>query len=340
MLIYFKLSKTKLAEMKNTTNPILLSKLSDIAIAKLQLIPDWVANNHTSLLDQDYEVLEGGQITLTVRIGQTCVLKIFVPKFKWITTTDQFVPLLQNYQALVNSNIDLNGLDILEFNDFDNHFLAPTLLIRYHPNTKPLSDIFYTFEQSKKSQVMNKLVALLKSFHLPITNFEYSTQRLINEFDKEFAKHKDKISHLELEIFEKLRKQIKPKILKSDIFLVHGDIHLENILVDKDDDLHLIDFDFCQFGPRFLEMEVIFLFCFLPTALVTEQLEPHYSAILESEFDQITTQYPELYPKEFENEIKLLFATQLLSKINNPKFKDYCTNAISKLFLELAKEIG
>jgi hypothetical protein len=65
---------------------------------------------------------------------------------------------------------------------------------------------------------------------------------------------------------------------------------------------------------------------------VPEELEHYYSEPMTDVYNQINNEYPELCDPDFENEIKLLFATQIIPKLSNPKFSNYCLNAIKIFF--------
>jgi hypothetical protein len=311
-----------------TENLDILSKIAKITIAH---VPQWVAVHYPDLVGQEIEAFESGTITVAVRIGQSIVIKIFVPKYDWITDYDEYSPkMIQNYINLVQSDLNLADFSVLDFIVHDDIFDAPVVVVKYLPNTRSLVSEFYQYSSEQKQASISNIITKLKDFNQKIVG-EYSTQRLIYEFDRQMKRHGDKLPTTQYKVFTQLRKMITPRVV-SDIFLVHNDIHMENILVDEGGDLHLIDFDFCHFAPIFTELGVVFLFCFIPTAVVPENLEMHYRHSMPEVFDSFLAQYPALYDLEFENEIRLLFASQLIQKLVHPKFSVLANQAYHRFF--------
>lgn len=319
--------------MINKTNPEFLKRLSIIASQKLELIPIWVQTNLADSNIQDYKVLEGGQVALVVQLGQNYVLKIFIPKFKDTKTYELKNQIIQNYSLLEQSNMELTSLGIFDFRDSDSIMKEPVLLLENYPNTKPLVEVFYTLSNIEKQLAISDLVKELKKFNQPVSNQKYSTQRILDLFDKSLEENTHKVDQTITKKFLEIRNSVQPKIISKNLFLVHNDIHLENVLVDEFGKIEIIDFDFCHFAPRFVELGTIFLFCFMPLSVVPESLEEFYQDTMEEVFDQFVLEYPELSDSEFNKEIKLLFATELLPKLGHPKFQHRALKAYTKFFL-------
>jgi thiamine kinase-like enzyme len=318
--------------MENVTCKKLLESLSEVALEKLSLVPTWVQKNRPEFINESFEVLEGGQIALVVRIGEQYIIKIFVPKFSSSGSYEISKEIIQNYSYLKASELDLSQLGITSFEVNDEILRSPILVIDYYKETEPLVNTFYKLDSKQKKEIISKLVLELKKFNQPVHEFKYSTKRILDKFDDELKKHESKIPFDQLDLFKNIRVKTKPRIVTQNIVIAHTDIHLENVLVGNNGNLKLIDFDFCHFAPRFCELEVIFLFCFLPTSVVPEELEHYYSEPMTDVYNQINNEYPELCDPDFENEIKLLFATQIIPKLSNPKFSNYCLNAIKIFF--------
>ncbi len=318
--------------MNNLTNHELQFSLSDIALSKLDLVPTWVQKYHPKLNNSDYEVFEGGQITLIVRIARQLVIKIFVPKFNYINDYDHANELIQNYIDLQNSDLDLGQFGIIYFDQLDPIFGCPIVVCNYYADTQPLVYTFYTLDSAQRSATIAKVISKLKDFNQPASGFTYSTQRILDEFDRQFQKFGASIPTTIKETFVNLRLSLQPRTITEGIHLVHGDIHLENILVNETGDFRLIDFDFCHFAPLFVELEIIFLFCFLPTSVVPDRLKDFYSESMPEVFDQFVKEYPELCDSNYQDEIKLMFASEIIPKIAHPKFEKNCYEAIKRFF--------
>jgi hypothetical protein len=293
--------------------------LSDIALQKITLLPQWVVQNYPDLVGQEVEVFEAGTISVAIRIGQKLVVKIFVPKYDWITDYNHSHRLIQNYRDLVTSHLQLSDFGMLSFTDSDEIFDCPVVVTVYYPESQNLGEVWYLLSQTEKLQMTSKMVKMMKLFHRPV-DIEYPTQRILDEFDSNMRKFGSTVPSPIKSVFESIRASATPRIITDNIFLVHGDIHLENILIDKDGNLHLIDFDFCHFAPLFLEIEVIFLFCYMPMAVVPESLEKYYQEPMFEVFEQILSEYSELYDPKYKIETQLVLANQIIPKIGHPKF--------------------
>jgi thiamine kinase-like enzyme len=219
--------------MKNVTNDKLLNLLSELAIEKLELIPKWVQKNYPELVNENFEVLEGGQIALVVKIAEKYVIKLFLPKFGTNSNYEIGKQVTVNYCNLKSSKFDLSQFGIMLFCELDDILNVPILVLEYYKNTESLANILYKLDYDSRCQYVSKLVVELKKFNQPIANFDYDTQQILDTFDSELKKHSSKIDQQISDKFLEIRNKITPKIVKQDIFLIHNDIHLENILIDR-----------------------------------------------------------------------------------------------------------
>lgn len=322
--------------MNNLANPDFAIKLSLQAREKLEILPIWIGQNYSKLINQPLKIMEGGQTTLTVLVGQEIIVKIFVPKYKNQKNSKEVYKqrLVQNYIDLAKSEILLESLGIIFFNKHDEILETAVVVSKYFAESRPLVDFFYEMNAEDQTKTISKVIDKLKEFHKPILNFEYSTKRILDEFDRTIAKDGKYLPEYMKICFQEIRKNTVEKLVGKEIFLIHCDIHLENILIDNNLNLNFIDFDYSHFAPRFRELLDIFLFTFLPMAVVPEKLKQHYLKPMTHIFDQFITQYPELWDENYKNEIKLLFAIQLTSKSEFSQFKELVKQAFDYFFLD------
>ena len=315
--------------MINKTKPKILSELSQIAKEKLDLVPAWVASNYSELGDCDYEVMEGGCMTVVVNIGDKIILKILIAKYDWMENSSSKAKIPFNYQQLFNSSIDLGQLGISRIDLQDSIFDCGVVVAQFIPNSQPLANLFYQMTTPEQKNIISKIIIKLKNFNQPV-DLEYNTQELLDSFDERFETAKDCLDSLDKAFFETIRLSSKPLIINNTC-LVHEDVHLENILTDDVGEMHFIDYDFCRIAPVFLELDTIFLFCFYPTATVAEELEVFYQEPMVEVFEQFVLEYLELWNNKYLPAIKLIFATEILNKYPHQKFQDNTIFAIQYL---------
>jgi hygromycin-B 7''-O-kinase len=81
-------------------------------------------------------------------------------------------------------------------------------------------------------------------------------------------------------------------------FLVHSDLHFENVLWDDGDVAAVLDFEWARLGPRDLDLEVILRFCFEPALHVAAD---YAGDALRDEYRQVPTWLRAAYPALFEH---------------------------------------
>ena len=315
--------------MTNKTKPKILSELSQIAKEKLDLVPAWVANNYPNFQECDYQVMEGGCMALVVNVGDKIILKILVAKYDWMENSPSRAKIPFNYQRLSNSGFDIGQLGILRIDLQDRIFDCGVVVTQFISNSQPLANLFYQMTTPEQKNIISKVVIQLKNFNQPV-DLEYNTQELLDSFDERFETAKDRLGSLDKAFFESIRDSFKPLIINH-TYLVHEDVHLENILIDDVGEMHFIDYDFCRIAPVFLELDTIFLFCFYPTVTVAEELEVFYQEPMVEVFEQFVLEYPELWNNKYLPAIKLIFATEILNKYPHQKFQNNTIFAIQYL---------
>jgi thiamine kinase-like enzyme len=271
--------------------------------------------------------MESGDIALSVVIDNKYLVKIFIPKWGYIQKCEYADKIKSNYESLFKSEFDIRSFGLLKYIKNDEIFSCPVLISNYIKNSQTLGKVFYKLSPTEQIEYTKKLVTQIKQFHKPI-DFQYSTKRLLDEFDFQFAKHD--VPKKYSKPFLKLRNSLLPKTINKDIYLTHVDIHYENILVDSSQNLHLIDFDFAHYGPRFLELEVLFLNYFMGFVGVPENMEKYYQTLRPDLWKLILKNYPQLWNDDYIDEIKLLIATQIVPKSQTKEFK--FTNQVSLAF--------
>ncbi len=84
----------------------------------------------------------------------------------------------------------------------------------------------------------------------------------------------------------------------DDRYLVHGDLHFENVLWDGRDVTAVLDFEWARTGPPDLDLEVILRFCFEPALHVAAD---YARDALREEYRQVPTWLRAAYPALFEH---------------------------------------
>ena len=322
--------------LNNIVNPQFLLSLSEISLQKLERLPNWIVQNYPKLINQPLKIMESGQTTLTVLVGQKIIVKIFVPKYKNQKNSKEVYKqrLVQNYIDLAESEISLESLGIIFFSEHDEILETAVVVNKYFAESRPLVDFFYEMNTEDQTKRISKVIDKLKEFHQPILNFDYSTKRILDEFDRTIAKDGKYLPEYMKMRFQEIRKNTAEKLISNEIFLIHCDVHLENILIDNNLNLNFIDFDYSHFAPRFRELLAIFLFTFLPKAVVPEKLKQHYLKPMLNIFEHFLKEYPQLWDDNYKNEIKLLFAIQLTSKSEFTEFEELVKEAFEYFFLD------
>ncbi len=230
--------------LKNIVNPQFLLSLSEISLEKLEVLPHWISQNYPKLVNEPIKIMEGGQTTLTVLIGQEIIVKIFVPKYKNQLRNEGVYKqrLIQNYTDLAESKISLTSLGILFFTEYDEALGTAVVVSEYYTKSKPLVDFFYKLNSEDQIKTIVKVIDKLKDFHQPIFNFEYSTKRILDEFDRTIAKDGKHLPENIRQTFQEIRKNTSEKLISQEIFLIHCDVHLENILIDENLNLNFYRF--------------------------------------------------------------------------------------------------
>ena len=314
----------------------LFNRLSDIARNKLKLVPDWIEKNYPQYHSTYYEVVENGVIALTISIGGEILLKIFVPKYDWIVNYHSSDKPLQSYELLSKSRLDFTGFGILKVIENDDIFQSSMVVVKYYKGTEPLINRFYNYDYDEKVETISKLVEMCKKFNRPVWGYSYSTQRILDNFDHSMKVYGHRVPKNIIKNFNHIRSSIQPRICSESesLHLVHTDISLTNILIDQDNNLHLIDFDLCHFAPLFTELESIFVMCFIPAEFAPLSLKDYYSKPMPEVWGHILHKYPELWNPNFEQEIKLMIATKLISRFGVDYIDDFVHLAYNRFFVE------
>ena len=128
--------------MNNLANPDFAMKLSLQAREKLEILPIWIVQNYPKLINQPLKIMESGQTTLTVLVGQKIIVKIFAPKYKNQKSSKEVYKqrLVQNYIDLSKSEILLESLGIIFFSEHDEILETAVVVNEYFAESRPLVD--------------------------------------------------------------------------------------------------------------------------------------------------------------------------------------------------------
>lgn len=103
--------------------------------------------------------------------------------------------------------------------------------------------------------------------------------------------------------------------------LIHGDLHFENVLWNKDRISALLDFEYATMGPIDLELDMILRFCAHPYLFVPDGMEDTAKPEAYKEIPKLLREkYPEMFklPQGFNRAIFYSIAFELYALAKNP----------------------
>ena len=160
---------------------------------------------------------------------------------------------------------------------------------------------WHSFNEEQRKDIINKISILMKSIHkIKYSSYDWSL------FIKKKLIHNLKLCSKYKIFNENENKNINYIInscsiyLKSnDLRLVHSDIHFDNILIDKNNNLKIIDFERSLFAPIDYELDIFLRMCNNPIKYANKDAEKYINI---KDYINIPKYLKEFYPEIFDFE--------------------------------------
>jgi thiamine kinase-like enzyme len=286
----------------------------------------WIGTNHPEIQVTSLELLNGGQTNICYLINNDLVLKIFKSptSFTKNINSDRYF----RNTSIIKTKID-NTPQIVGVYENDSIFNTSAILMKYVQGDA-LSNILYNTDEKYQLLLGRKIAKTLKSFHNTniLKNQYFDTQPLLEKlitkiyFAKSFG---NPVVQSIIDYANYFAQTYKARDIKTTYVTCHNDAHLNNFIVSKNRNLHLIDFDQVKLVPSFMEAKTIINSCLVPESYMTgiwrdTYLNKSFPNLLKS----IMINYPQLINKDNIEEVKLIMLTQLITRfeedISHPEY--------------------
>lgn len=139
----------------------------------------------------------------------------------------------------------------------------------------------------------------MKSFH-KINEQEYDWKSfIVNKLQVSFSKCENLniFSKDDIASANKLLNTVSNSLDNNDFRLVHSDIHFDNLLLDKENNLKIIDFETAISAPIDYELDIFLRMCKNPFKYASEETENYVKL---SDYENVEVMLKKYYPEIFE----------------------------------------
>jgi aminoglycoside phosphotransferase (APT) family kinase protein len=275
-------------------------------------IQEWWNENFPTEMLVSIENPSSGATTQTFILNRNKLLKVYISKDGSETKNNFFENTLRASEML--SGLDFYRPRVLCQSAESKVLKAPFICTKFIEGTD-LSNILYKLSTAEQYENGKKIGAIIKNLHslTTVKNQNYDTQNLLDLAKRalDFAFENNLLDGNMGEAMKKLVVEYKPRIIKTDFVLVHNDLHPENYLRDNLGKDFLIDFDMSFVGWKLFELRKLLYAALIPKYLVNEKLDDFYSdRSMIPFFKGLINIYPEIFNREYLDEIKLLLMPQ------------------------------
>lgn len=287
----------------------------------------WIATNHPDIQLTSLELLNGGQTNICYLINNDMVLKIFKSPTSLSKTinSDRYFRNTSIIKTKIGNTPQIIGV-------YENDLILNTsaILMKYiHGDA--LSNTLYNFDEKYQLLLGRRIAKTLKNFHRTniVKNQYFDTLPLLEKlitklyFAKSFGN--DSVQNI-IDYANNFVVNYKPRDIKTTYVTCHNDAHLNNFIVGRNRNLHLIDFDQVKLAPSFMEAKSIINSCLVPESYMTDSWRTKYSNLsFPNLLKSIIINYPQLINEGNLEEVKLVMLTQLITRfeedINHPDYQ-------------------
>lgn len=166
---------------------------------------------------------------------------------------------------------------------------------------KSLYFAWHTFDEDKRKEIIKEISLMMKSFH-QIKGEKYDWPLFIKEKlikDLENCNVHNLFNEEEIEKINFVIDNSSEYLSTEEFGLVHSDIHFDNVLIDKNNNLKLIDFETAIYAPIDYELDIFLRMCNNPLKYSSEETE---ELVKEKDYIDIPNYLREFYPEIFDFE--------------------------------------
>ena len=164
---------------------------------------------------------------------------------------------------------------------------------------KTLYNVWHELNDEERKTIIRKIVDLMKSFH-SIKGDSYDWAKYIKnkiEQNLRLCKNRNLFSVSELELFKYVLNNMGEYLKSDDFRLIHSDIHFDNIIIDKNNNLKLIDFETSMYAPVDYELDIFLRMCKNPLKYASEDEERFINI---KDYKMIEPYFRKIYPEIFD----------------------------------------
>lgn len=199
-----------------------------------------------------------------------------------------------------------------------------SLVVMEYIEWKNLTELFYTMSEDEQLDIYRKLGDMLRDIHtMEVQEIEVDTWQLYTNvralFDKALTVWLLEVH--QIAVLQEFLDWYTPRKVKTIWCRIHGDFHMENVMVTSEWSLKVIDRDSSQINHPMMECAMLLEQSIIPLGIVEKWLEKHYPhGLCMNGLEEIASVYPALFDKEWKDEIILQWVNRMLFKYTvNPE---------------------
>lgn len=194
-------------------------------------------------------------------------------------------------------------------------------------NGKSVYYYWYKMSEAQREKFIRRLVEILKNIHFKeYDGYDWSAfvkYKILSDFYKTITIFNEEEKRLILESIEQY-----DKILSNNRFcLIHNDLHFDNILIEKEENIKLIDFNDSIIAPFDFDLRLLYMSVTLPwkwanIEMDSYQKEKDYKYL----FEYVKKYYTELNEVKYLNERMVIYSVlndfELLPRFQSQELKE------------------
>ena len=203
-------------------------------------------------------------------------------------------------------------------------------------NGKSVYYYWYKMSEAQREKFIKDLVQILKNIHFKeYDGYDWSAfvkNKILSDFHKTITIFNEEEKKIILESIEQY-----DKILSNNRFcLIHNDLHFDNILIEKEENIKLIDFNDSIIAPFDFDLRLLYMSVTLPwkwanIEMDSYQKEKDYKYL----FEYVKKYYTELNEVKYLNERMVIYSVlndfELLSRFWSRELKERILSNLRKI---------